>query len=152
MVGRSTLYPLGCSLREPPRVRIVVASIGTDNSGAMMRNEDGAIRTSLQGSGGGADATAGKCTSGGTRTGARWNHIRFSDPPCPGGQVGVGVDPTSICLITITHFSSARKVAESSCRANPSRGKQKNRNTTGINVKTWVCLLQKTTVKPLPKV
>jgi len=33
----------------PPRVRIVVASIGTDNSGAMMRNKDGAIRTSLQG-------------------------------------------------------------------------------------------------------
>ena len=22
-----------------------------------------------------------------------WSHIRFRDPPCPGGQVGMGVDP-----------------------------------------------------------
>ena len=22
-----------------------------------------------------------------------WSHIRFRDPPCPGGQVGVGVGP-----------------------------------------------------------
>jgi hypothetical protein len=60
-----------------PRVRIVVASIGTDNSGAMMRNKDGAILTSLQGSGGSADASAGKCTSGGTRTRARCGRTDF---------------------------------------------------------------------------
>ena len=35
----------------------------------------------------------------------RRDHIRFRDPPCPGRQVGVGVDPSlNVATILATYF------------------------------------------------
>ena len=48
------------ALRGPPRVTILVAPIGTDNSGAKVKDRSGAIRTSIQGSGGGEVAATGE--------------------------------------------------------------------------------------------
>jgi len=48
----------------PPCVRLLVARIGTDNSGARMKDERGEIRTSIQGPGGGQTAAAGERIGG----------------------------------------------------------------------------------------